>query len=51
MCVVAFSGKGDSLSGTRLRRFVTNHFRVSGYVSYTCEARGEVAERLKAAVC
>ena len=36
MCVVAFSGKGDSLSGTRLRRFVTNHFRVSGCVSYTC---------------
>jgi hypothetical protein len=33
---VAFSGKGNGLSGTRLRPLATNHFRVSGCVSYTC---------------
>ena len=34
--VVAFSGKGNGLHVSRLRPFVTNHFRVSGCVPYIC---------------
>ena len=44
--VVAVSDKGDGLSVIRLGSFVTNGFRVSGCVSYTCRCavRGREAE-------
>ncbi len=49
--VVAFSVKGDGLNGDRLHGFAVERFSVSVFVTYTWRVRGEVAERLKAAVC
>jgi hypothetical protein len=49
--VVALNCKGDGLDARRLHRFAIERFRVSIVVTYTCRTRGEVAERLKAAVC
>ncbi len=49
--VVAFSVGGDGLNDGRLERFVSERFRVSVLITLYLQMRGEVAERLKAAVC
>ena len=49
--VVAFSGKGNGLSGTRLRPLAHESFPRKWLCLVYLQARGEVAERLKAAVC
>ncbi len=49
--VVAFSVGGDCLNDDRLHRFVSERFGVSVLITLYLQMRGEVAERLKAAVC
>ena len=49
--VVAFSGKGKGLSGTRLRPLAHESFPRKWLCLVYLQTRGEVAERLKAAVC
>jgi hypothetical protein len=49
--VVTFNDKGDGLDAGRLHGFATERFPVSVLRHVYLETRGEVAERLKAAVC
>ena len=49
--VVAFNVKGHGLNAGRPHRFAGERVRVSVFVTVYLHARGEVAERLKAAVC
>ena len=49
--LVALSGTGDGLNARRLHRFAVEHFRINILVTLYLQTRGEVAERLKAAVC
>ena len=49
--VVVFSVGGDGLNDGRLQRFVSERFRVRVFITLYLQTRGEVAERLKAAVC
>jgi len=49
--IVTFNTKGDGLDAGRLQRFAIERFRLSVIVTLYLQTRGEVAERLKAAVC
>ena len=49
--VVAFSAKGDGLSGGRLQALSYRAFPCKSLGRVYLQVRGEVAERLKAAVC
>ena len=49
--VVAFSVKGDGLNADRLHRFPVEALPCKYLGHVYLQTRGEVAERLKAAVC
>ena len=49
--VVAFSVEGDGLNGDRLHRFAVESVPCKCLRHVYLQTRGEVAERLKAAVC
>ena len=49
--VVAFSVKGDGLNGGRLQALSYRAFPCKSLGHVYLQVRGEVAERLKAAVC